>query len=196
MDVMKTIDFLKEIEKFKSCERDCRTSGKGRPESDAEHSWHLAVFLMLIEPALHGIDFTRILKMALIHDLPELYAGDTNPYRGDTSNKEERERAAAGQLFSMLPEGVDDSFQTLFDDYLAQTSKEARIVKAADKLMPLVQNLCTNDHYSAYRDRKVIYEEVVAYMDAFFPEGVLRPFYRELLAEARQKGVFYSSDPE
>lgn len=194
LDKGATIAFLKEIEKFKTCERDCRTTGSGRPESDAEHSWHLAVFLMLLEPVLVEIDFLKLIKMALIHDLPELYAGDTNPYRGDTANKEKKEKAAAKRLFSMLPDDLAGCFAALFNEYMAQESPEARIVKAADKLMPLIQNLCTNEHHSAYRARKVTYEEVVAYMDAFFPEGVLRPIYRELLAEASTRGVFYEGE--
>jgi len=194
MDIAATIAFLKEIETFKTCERDCRTTKAGRAESDAEHSWHLALFLMLLEPALEAVDFSKVIKMALIHDLPELYAGDTNPYRGDTTNKEKKEKEAAQRLFSMLPEEMAGHFALLFDEYMAQESKEAKIVKAADKLMPLVQNLCTNAQYSSYRAMKVTFEEVVAYMEAFFPEGVLRPFYRQLLSEAQQKGVFYASD--
>ena len=46
------VDFLKEIEKFKTCERTCRTTDTTRAESDAEHSWHLATFLLLLEDEL------------------------------------------------------------------------------------------------------------------------------------------------
>ena len=106
MDINTVVDFLMEIEKFKACERDCRTSCGLRPESDAEHSWHLAVFLMVLEENFHHLDFARMIKMALIHDLPELYAGDTNPYRGNTADKEEKEKKAAEQLFIKLPESV------------------------------------------------------------------------------------------
>ena len=49
MEIESTIDFLKEIEKFKTCERECRTTADNRAESDAEHSWHLAIFLILLE---------------------------------------------------------------------------------------------------------------------------------------------------
>jgi putative hydrolase of HD superfamily len=97
------VDFLKEIEKFKTCERTCRTTDTTRAESDAEHSWHLATFLLLLEDELPEVDFTRVLKLALIHDLPEIYAGDTNPYRSDLTNKEENEKVAADKLFNMLP---------------------------------------------------------------------------------------------
>lgn len=193
METASIIEFLKEIEKFKTCERDCRTTRLERAESDAEHSWHLALFLMLLEDAFEHIDFAKLLKMALIHDLPELYAGDTNPYRSDTTNKEENEKKAAVQLFSKLPAALGNRLAALFDEYINQESDEARIVKSADKLMPLIQNLCTNQQHSAYRTRNVTYEEVVAYMDPFFPDGLLKEFYRRLLSEARHHGVFYDA---
>jgi putative hydrolase of HD superfamily len=194
MEFESTICFLKEIERFKTCERTCRTTNTGRAESDAEHSWHLAIFLILLENEFENIDFAKLLKMALIHDLPEIYAGDTNPYRGDIVNKEENEEHAAERLFGNLPDEVAENLRSLFKEYVGQKSLESKIVKSADKLMPLIQNLCTNEHYSSYRKLEVTYEEVVAYMDQFFSEGVLKRFYRILLSEAHQNGVFIDSD--
>ncbi len=187
------INFLKEIEKFKTCERDCQTTKNGRAESDAEHSWHLAVFLILLEDEFKDIDFTKVLKMALIHDLPEIYAGDTNPYRGDTTNKEENEKNAAKRLFSKLPEHLSRQLESLFQEYMAQESSESRLVKSADKLMPLIQNLCTNEYHSSYRKLKVEYPEVVTYMEPYFSGGILKKFYGRLLSEAREEGVFYET---
>jgi putative hydrolase of HD superfamily len=132
--------------------------------------------------------------MALIHDLPEIYAGDINPYRGDTANKEENEKSAAERLFADLPGAVAENLISLFKEYVNQESVEAKIVKSADKLMPLIQNLCTNETYSSYRKLDVTYEEVVAYMDQFFSAGVLKRFYRILLSEAHRNGVFSDHD--
>ncbi len=192
MKIESTINFLKIIEQFKTCERSCRTTDNSRPESDAEHSWHLATFLLLLEDEFEGVDFTKILKISLIHDLPEIYAGDTNPYKDDTSNKEENEKEAAQKLFSVLPESIKKKFEDLFQEYLEQNTIESRIVKSADKLMPLVQNLCTNKTHSSYRELEVKYREVKDYMDSYFQsDGVLRDFYTRLLEESRCKGVFY-----
>lgn len=194
MDIESTIDFLKEIEKFKACERTCQTTRIGRAESDAEHSWHLAVFLVLLEHEFENIDFAKLLKIALIHDLPEIYAGDTNPYRGDTTNKEENEKNAADKLFAILPDPAANTLSSLFDEYLKQESLESQIVKSADKLMPLIQNLCTNDHHSSYRKLNVEYPEVLKYMGKYFSGGVLEKFYGSLLSEAQHNGVFSESD--
>ncbi|MDY0361028.1 MAG: HD domain-containing protein [Desulforegulaceae bacterium] len=196
MEVEAKINFLKEIEKFKTCERVCQTTNEGRAESDAEHSWHLAIFLMLLENELGNIDFAKLLKMALIHDLPEIYAGDTNPYRGDTNNKEEKEKKAADKLFSMLPEPAAKSLSSLFDEYISQKSVESKIVKSADKLMPLIQNLCTNEHHSSYRKLNVEYREVLEYMNKYFSGGTLEKFYQKLLSEAHDNGVFFEPQPK
>jgi putative hydrolase of HD superfamily len=193
MNIESTIDFLKEIETFKTCERTCQTTQIGRAESDAEHSWHLAVFLVLLENEFENIDFAKLLKMALIHDLPEIYAGDTNPYRGDTTNKEANEKNAAEKLFAILPDPAAKKLSSLFDEYLNQESVESQIVKSADKLMPLIQNLCTNDHHSSYRKLDVEYPEVLEYMGKYFSGGVLEKFYGNLLSEAQEKGVFSAS---
>lgn len=194
MDIESAIEFLKEIEKFKTCERVCQTTSIGRAESDAEHSWHLAAFLILLENEFADIDFAKVLKMALIHDLPEIYAGDTNPYRGDTTHKEENEKKAAEQLFSILPESASKSFLSLFHEYLAQETPESKIVKSADKLMPLIQNLCTHAHHSSYRKLNVEYHEVSEYMSKYFASGVLERFYKHLLAEADENGVFLNPE--
>jgi putative hydrolase of HD superfamily len=186
------VDFLKEIEKFKTCERTCRTTDTTRAESDAEHSWHLATFLLLLEDELPEADFPKVLKLALIHDLPEIYAGDTNPYRSDLTNKEANEKAAADKLFNMLPSTPKLKFKQLFEEYLNQTTIEARLVKSADKLMPLIQNLCTNNEYSSYRKLEVDYQEAKEYLDKYFQTGgVLKQMYENLLQEAKAKGVFY-----
>lgn len=196
MDLDALIEFMKTVEAFKTCERDCHTTAEGRAESDAEHTWHLALFLMLLEKDLGDVDMAKVLKMALVHDLPELYAGDTNPYRDDTSDKAEKEKKAADKLFAGLPAPRGESLHALFDEYMAQQTPEARVVKAADKLMPLIQNLCTNDRYSAYRKRGVVLAEVQAYMDPFFTDGVLLALYRKLLRQADEAGVFAASDPQ
>lgn len=72
----KILDFLKEISKFKEIEREIYYTN-GRRETDAEHVWHLIMFLFLFEKELPGdIDFKRTIKIDLVHDLPEIYAGD------------------------------------------------------------------------------------------------------------------------
>ncbi len=147
---------------------------------------------MLLENEIKSVDVTKLLKMALIHDLPELYAGDTNPYRDNTENKEQNEKIAAEKLFSFLPAETEKEFLSLFYEYIEQKSVESKIVKSADKLMPLIQNLCTNESYSSYRNLEVKYAEVKEYMDKYFKnDNILSCLYIKLLSEAYAKGVFH-----
>lgn len=192
MEYKQIINFLKKVETFKTCERTCQTTSTNRAESDAEHSWHLAIFLMLLENDLENIDFAKLLKLALIHDLPEIYAGDTNPYRDNIENKEENEKIAAKRLFAHLPTTLENKFSSLFHEYVEQKTIESKIVKSADKLMPLIQNLCTNETHSSYRKMEVNYKEVKEYMDKYFQsDSILNNFYVKLLSEANSEGVFH-----
>ncbi len=188
----KTIAFMKEAQQFKTILRTCRTTLPERHESDAEHSWHLALFVILMRDDLKDLDFERLLELALVHDLPEIYAGDTNPYRGDGSNKAEEEAASARRLVAILPEKEEERMHLLFQEYNDQTTPESRTIKALDKLLPLIQNLCTNERYSSYRELEVTVDEVKEYMEPFFPRnGMLRKLYLRLLNEAEAKGVFH-----
>ena len=196
MDLARIIDFMKEAEKFKTCLRTCRTTSPDRAESDAEHSWHLALFLLVLKDHLEGLDFERILSLALIHDLPEIHSGDVNPYRGDSSTKAQDEQEAAEKLFGQLPGEQGQRLGRLFQEYADQESPEARVVKAVDKLLPLIQNLCTNQEYSSYRRLEVEFHEVEEYMAPFFgTRGIIKDLYSLLLEEARSAGVFHDPGP-
>jgi len=65
------INFLCEIDKLKTVFR--RTNliaDKDRLENSAEHSWHLAMYVMLLaEHANEEINILRVLKMVLLHDI-------------------------------------------------------------------------------------------------------------------------------
>src|SRR3989338_476599 len=97
----KILSFLKEIEKFKLIERRVYCSDLKRKESDAEHSWHLAMFIILFEKDIaKNLDIAKMLKMALIHDLVEIYAGDTFAFdKEGQKTKKERELMAGQKLF-------------------------------------------------------------------------------------------------
>jgi len=85
----KQIEFLMEIDKMKSILRQTILIDKSRQENDAEHSWHLAVMAMtLYEYADNSkVDILRVLKMALVHDMVEIYAGDTYAYDAVRTSK-------------------------------------------------------------------------------------------------------------
>ena len=77
----KQIEFIVEIDKLKQVFRQTYLTDKTRKENDAEHSWHFALIIVLLsEYANEDIDVLKTVKMALIHDIVEIDAGDTFVY--------------------------------------------------------------------------------------------------------------------
>ena len=70
------LKFTAEIDKMTSIIRRTSLIDKSRRENDAEHSWHIAVMAMLFEEyATEPVDVSRVVKMCVVHDLIEIYAG-------------------------------------------------------------------------------------------------------------------------
>lgn len=113
------LKFLQEIEQYKTIERQCFTSNPNRRESDAEHSWHVAMFVLLFARDLDAsLSIEKMLKLALMHDLVEIYAGDTFAFDNVArETKKIREQEASLKLFAQLPEDLSYEFQSLFDEY-------------------------------------------------------------------------------
>ena len=99
------------------------------PESDAEHSYSLAMLVMLFAPA--NLDKLKCLQLALIHDLPEIYCGDITPGELDLAKKAELEKNA----MAMVVRDLDlPQLQELFDEYENHTTPDAQFVWVMDRL--------------------------------------------------------------
>ena len=98
-------------------------AGVESPESVAAHSWGMAILALKLCPA--NLNLEHVLKLCLVHDLPEVIVGDLTPQE-DVSTKSADERAAMERL---APEWV-----SLFDEYENQSTPEAVFVKSLDKL--------------------------------------------------------------
>ena len=134
------IAFVVEIDKMKSIYRQSYITPGDRNETDAEHSWHLAVMaLLLAEHTDVVVDPIRALKMVLIHDLVEIDAGDTYCYdQQGLLDKAEREDKAAERLFGMLPPDQAAEFTALWQEFETRVTPEARFADALDRLQPLL----------------------------------------------------------
>lgn len=134
------LEFLRQAERLKDVLRSARSSG-GRQESTAEHTWRLCLMAMMLEEGLTGLDFARILKLCVIHDLGEAIHGDV-PAIDQTpgSDKGAQERQDLLALASPLDAPARAQLLALWDDYENAASPEARAVKAMDKLETLLQH--------------------------------------------------------
>ena len=140
--IQKQLAFSLEIDKVKNILRQTHLSGHGRRENDAEHSWHMAVMAYLLkEHANEQVDIGRVMLMCLIHDIVEIDAGDTYAYDSDSQkSQKEREDRAKERIFSLLPEDQKAELVSLFDEFEANETPEAKFAHAMDNLQPLMLN--------------------------------------------------------
>src|SRR5579884_2533008 len=121
------ISFLETADRLKTVYRATYLPGAERHENDAEHTFHMALFaLVLAGETKLELDLARVLELVLVHDLVEIIAGDTPAY--DLAARElakEREAQAATELFGMLPPDMRDRFHADWEEFEAGETEEA-----------------------------------------------------------------------
>src|SRR5210317_808230 len=113
--------FLTEADKLKTVLRGTTLCDGSRRENSGEHSWHIALYAMVMaEHAIRPVNIDLVIKMLLIHDIVEIDAGD-NPIHGnhDPAEMELIEQAAAERLFGLLPADQAGAFRALWDEFEA-----------------------------------------------------------------------------
>ncbi|MCB0047524.1 MAG: HD domain-containing protein [Caldilineaceae bacterium] len=140
------LHFILEIDRLKAVLRQTRLMGVARRENSAEHSWHLVMLiLVLAEYANEPTDILHTIKLAALHDIVEIDAGDTFAYdAAGAVDKNEREERAATRIFGLLPEDQAHEFYALWHEFEARATPEARLANAADRLMPMLHNYFTD----------------------------------------------------
>ena len=134
--------FLMEADRLKTVIRGNRIADGSRRENTAEHSWHLALFAMVLsEHAVGPVDVWRVVQMLLLHDLVEIEAGDTPLYDvAGAVGQAKREQAAAEILFGLLPADQGPALRAIWDEFEAAETPDARFAKACDRLQPILLN--------------------------------------------------------
>lgn len=138
----KQMDFILEVDKVKNIIRQTYLADGRRKEDDAEHSWHLALMAVLLkEYANEEIDLARVVPMVLIHDLVEIDAGDTYAYdEAGAVTKRERETKAADRIFGLLPKDQEEWLRSLWEEFEAYETPEAKYAHMLDNSQPLFLN--------------------------------------------------------
>ncbi len=134
--------FLVEVDQLKTVLRQSPLVAADRRENDAEHSWHVAMMVVVLaEHSDEPIDVGHTIQLLLLHDLVEIYAGDTPLYDGAAGiDQQEREAVAAAELFTLLPADQAQRLRALWDEFEERRTPEARFAKAMDRLQPLLLN--------------------------------------------------------
>lgn len=136
----KQMDFLLEIDKMKEITRQTYLADGSRKENDAEHSFHLAIMAYLLsEYANEPVNREKTMIMCLVHDLVEIYAGDTYAYdKKGYESKAAREQAAAEKLYSLLPKDQGEELKALWEEFEAVETPEARFANVLDRIQPVM----------------------------------------------------------
>jgi putative hydrolase of HD superfamily len=178
----KKIEFILEIDKMKSTYRK-NINLDGNNEDDAQHSFMIAVMAMIFKDYAFtkDIDFDKAVKLCLVHDLIEVYAGDTFCWDEKANeSKKDREIYSANKLFSLLPMPYKDEIRALWEEFDECATNEAKYANAIDRIQPFILNLNTGGHtwklahpkYSQMMKRFSIVKDALPSLWGFILKGI------------------------
>jgi putative hydrolases of HD superfamily len=139
--------FLNEADRLKSVLRATTLVDGSRRENSGEHSWHLALYAMVLaDQAGPGVDISRVIQMLLIHDIVEIDVGDVPIHSAggqahgsaDTMAAEAR---AADRIFGLLPNDLRDDLRALWEEFESAETPDAIFAKSLDRVQPVMANL-------------------------------------------------------
>ncbi len=169
----KQLSFSIEVDKMTSILRRTLLIDKSRRENDAEHSWHISLMALLFaEYAKEPVNVERAVKMCVVHDLIEIYAGDTFAFDIKANEtKADRERKAADKLFAMLPEEQGKMIRDLWEEFDDMSTPDAKYAACMDRLQPFMHNAMTEGHtWVESKATRAMVEARMAIINDFMPE--------------------------
>lgn len=188
--LQKQIKFAIVIDEMKNIFRRNLIIDGSRRENDAEHSWNLAMLAMLFEEySTEKVNIERVLKIALVHDLIEVYAGDTFAYdvKGN-EDKLQREIESANKLFGILDPVQGAEIRALWDEFEAKETAESKYANAIDRIQPLINNYMTNGH--TWKEGDVHAPQILKRMDIIrTTTPALWPIVEGIISTSIESGI-------
>jgi putative hydrolases of HD superfamily len=146
------LSFLHEAEVLKKLPRHSWLSD-GRRESVAEHCWRLSLMAIVLGDEMGAkLDLNKVLKMVVIHDLGEIRAGDQVAWKKEVGDRHKAERDALIGVVERLPGKTKAEIISLWEEFEAQKTGEARFARALDKVEALIQH--TEADLSTWEDEE------------------------------------------
>lgn len=170
--------FLNEADRLKQVLRATTLVDGSRPENSGEHSWHLALYaLVLADQAEPGVDINRVIRMLLIHDLVEIDVGDVpihsaNGQAHASLATQAAEAKAAERLFGLLPPDLGDNLRALWAEFEAAETPDARFAKALDRVQPVMANLMSGG--GTWTTYNVTYDQLESRVGSKIAKGAPR----------------------
>lgn len=190
-NLSQTVEFIKEIEKLKSVTRFNRTLD-GRFENSAEHSWQGAIAAMVLQDYYpEKLNMEKVMFLLLIHDLGEIYAGDTWVFDDEKKlHAHDRELASIEKTMSFLPETTYVNMKNSWLEFEKGQSLEARYARVIDALVPLINHLEVSEvNYNPDHIRSEMVLEKKKFIKSESEE--LWKLTEELVQESVEKGLYF-----
>lgn len=192
IDVNDVTHFLLELDALKRVNRRSYVTHTTRRENSAEHSWHLAMACWSIAELFEiDVNHERLLKMALVHDLGEIDAGDTFLFASSRSDAHIEERAGIARLQAERGNGIANLVE-IWEEQETGSSKETQLLRVVDRLLPFLLNL--NTEGKTWIESDVTRSQVaaaLAFIEHSFP--VIHDWLTENIAYATQQGWLIDS---
>ena len=158
--------FLAEADRLKGVLRATPVLEGARPENAGEHSWHLALYaLVLADQAGPGVRIDRVIRMLLLHDLVEIDVGDVpihsaNGAAHGSADVQAAEARAAERIFGLLPPDLAADLKALWQEFEANETPDAVFAKSIDRVQPVLQNLAAGG--GSWTDYAVTFDQLEA----------------------------------
>jgi putative hydrolases of HD superfamily len=158
--------FLTEANRLTGVLRATPVADGSRRENSGEHSWHLALYaLVLADQTGPGVDINRVIRMLLIHDLVEIDTGDVPIHSAGGSahgsaDVAAAEARAADRIFGLLPLDIGSDLRTLWEEFEAAESPDAVFAKSLDRVQPVLLNLASGG--GSWTDYDVTFDQLEA----------------------------------
>lgn len=160
--------FLLELDALKRVNRRSYVPQTTRLENSAEHSWHLAMACWSIAELFElDVNHEKLLKLALVHDLGEIDAGDTFLYAQSRSDAHIEERQGIERLQSEPGNGISNLVD-VWDEQETGSSRETQLLKVIDRILPFILNMNTGG--KTWSDHGVTRSQVAG-MHAFIADS-------------------------
>jgi putative hydrolase of HD superfamily len=117
-----------------------RLAGIKDCESVAEHSYRVALLALILSELVEGVDRAKMVQMALLHDLPESLVTDLPRTAVELIGRDAKRQAERDAWAELMP--VDpplESWRALWEEFEAEETSEAKLIRAADRLEMLFQ---------------------------------------------------------
>jgi putative hydrolases of HD superfamily len=156
--------FLHEADRLKQVLRATTVGDGSRRENSGEHSWHLALYALVLADQAHpDVNIDRVVKMLILHDLVEIDTGDVpihsaNGEAHGSAAVSEAEARAADRIFGLLPPDIGAPLRALWEEFEANETPDAVFAKSIDRVQPVLQNIAAGG--GSWTDYNVTFEQL------------------------------------